>query len=212
MLLPFEGMGVDAVWRLELPKPANPFDYRTIADVLLTVEYTALHSVDYRQKVVRELDRTFTGDRAFSLRDQFADAWYDLHHPEQVDAAQQMRVTLPIRREDFPPHLSDVRIEQLTIFCVRADGVMQELRIMSLAHTIPGLNTVTAGEVVTKGGIVSTRRPGGAPWHVLAGRPPIGHLTVQFENSPQVRQAFKDESILDLVMVLTINGVTPPWP
>lgn len=212
MLLPFEGMGVDAVWRLELPKPANPFDYRTIADVLLTVEYTALHSMDYRQKVVRELDRTFTGDRAFSLRDQFADAWYDLHHPEQVDAAQQMRVTLPIRREDFPPHLSDVRIEQLTLFCVRADGVMQELRIMSLAHTIPGLNTVTAGEVVTKGGIVSTRRPGGAPWHVLAGRPPIGHLTVQFENSPQVRQAFKDESILDLVMVLTINGVTPPWP
>jgi hypothetical protein len=211
-LLPFEGMGVDAVWRLELPKPANPFDYRTIADVLLTVEYTALHSVDYRQKVVRELDRTFTGDRAFSLRDQFADAWYDLNHPEQVDAARQMRVTLPIRREDFPPHLSDVRMEQLTLFCVRADGVSQELRIMSLAHTIPGLNTVTAGEVVTKGGIVSTRRPGGAPWHVLVGRPSIGHLTVQFENSPQVRLAFKDESILDLVMVLTINGVTPVWP
>ena len=36
LLLPFEGMGVDTVWQLELPKAANPFDYRTIADVLLT--------------------------------------------------------------------------------------------------------------------------------------------------------------------------------
>ena len=212
MLLPFEGMGVDTVWRLELPKPANPFDFRTIADVLLTLEYTALNSVDYRQKVVRDLDRSFSGDRAFSIRDQFADAWYDLNHPEQVDAARQMRVTLPIRREDFPPHLSDVRIEQLTLFCVRADGVLQELRVMSLAHTIPGLNTVTAGEVVTKGGIVSTRRPGGAPWQVLVGRPPIGDLAIQLENSASVRQAFQDESILDMVMVLTINGVTPAWP
>ena len=29
LLLPFEGMGVDTVWQLELPKAANPFDYRT---------------------------------------------------------------------------------------------------------------------------------------------------------------------------------------
>jgi hypothetical protein len=36
LLLPFEGMGVDTIWRLELPKPANPIDYQSIADVLLT--------------------------------------------------------------------------------------------------------------------------------------------------------------------------------
>ena len=39
-------MGVDTMWELQLPKAANPFDYRTIADVFFTVEYTALHSVD----------------------------------------------------------------------------------------------------------------------------------------------------------------------
>jgi len=27
-------------------RPANTFDYRTIADVLVTIEYTALHSDD----------------------------------------------------------------------------------------------------------------------------------------------------------------------
>ena len=57
MLLPFEGMGVDTVWQLALPKAANPFDYRTIADVLLTIEYTALDSPEYRQNVIRSLDR-----------------------------------------------------------------------------------------------------------------------------------------------------------
>ncbi len=212
MLLPFEGMGVDTVWRLELPKPANPFDYRTIADVLLTLEYTALNSVDYRQKVVRDLDRSFTGDRALSLRDQFADAWYELNHPEQVEEARQMQVKLPVMRQDFPPHVTDVRIQQVTLFCVRADGYLQEVRVKSLAHTIPGLDTITTGEVLTQGGIVGTRRPGGAPWQRLVGRDPVGEWTLQLENSPSLRQAFKDESILDVVLVLTVGGITPAWP
>lgn len=49
MLLPFESMGVDTNWERQLPKAANPFDYRTISDVLFTVEYTALHDFSYRQ-------------------------------------------------------------------------------------------------------------------------------------------------------------------
>ncbi len=36
MLRPFEGMGVDTNWELQLPKAANPFDHRSIADVLFT--------------------------------------------------------------------------------------------------------------------------------------------------------------------------------
>ncbi|NOU13039.1 MAG: hypothetical protein HOO92_03580 [Methylococcaceae bacterium] len=149
MLLPFEGMGLDAVWQLELPKPANPFDYRTIADVLLTVEYTALSSYDYRQRVLRNLDRSFSGDRAFSLRDQFSDAWYELNNPDQVEASRQMRVTLPFRRDDFPPHIESLTVEQVLFFCIRKDGFVQELRIVSLAHAIDGLDTVTATEVQT---------------------------------------------------------------
>ena len=36
LLLPFEGLGVDAHWELRMPKAANPFDYSTVADVLIT--------------------------------------------------------------------------------------------------------------------------------------------------------------------------------
>ena len=48
---------MDTVWRLELPRAANPFDYGTIADVLLTIEYTALDSPDYRAQVIAALGR-----------------------------------------------------------------------------------------------------------------------------------------------------------
>ena len=40
MLLPFEGLGVDTTWEFRMPRPANPFDYRAIADVLVTIVYT----------------------------------------------------------------------------------------------------------------------------------------------------------------------------
>ena len=74
-------MGVDTVWQLELPKAANPFNFNAIADVLLTIEYRALASAQYRERVVRELDRRFSGDRAFSVRNQFPDGWFELNNP-----------------------------------------------------------------------------------------------------------------------------------
>jgi hypothetical protein len=82
MLLPFEAMGVDTSWELQMPKAANPFDYRTIADVLITIEYTALHSFEYRQQVIQTLDPKISADRPISLRRQFPDQWYRLHNPD----------------------------------------------------------------------------------------------------------------------------------
>ena len=82
MLLPLEAMGVDTSWEFQMPRAANPFDFNSVADVLVTIEYTALHSFDYRQQVIKKLNPRVSSDRAFSFRAEFADAWYDLHHPE----------------------------------------------------------------------------------------------------------------------------------
>ena len=57
MLLPFEGSGVDTTWELQLPPAANPFDFSTIVDVLLTIDYTALVDDDYRSQVDRAAQR-----------------------------------------------------------------------------------------------------------------------------------------------------------
>ena len=100
MLLPFEGIGVDTTWELRMPKASNFFNYDSIADVLITIDYTALDSHDYRQQVIQTWDPVINADRAFSFRHQFADAWYDLHNPDQTSTPmivgfQTTRVTSP---------------------------------------------------------------------------------------------------------------------
>ena len=212
LLLPFEGMGVDTIWQLELPKAANPFDYQTIADVLLTVEYTAVNSFDYRQEVLRGLDRRFSGDRAFSIRDEFPDAWYDLNNPETVpDAASRMKAVLPTQPGDFPPHIEDLAVENLSLFCLRKDGFTQELRVSNVSYAQNGGAPITTAEVRTTGGIVGTRRPSGAPWQPLVGKDPVANWSIQLEDTETVRGWFKDGLIQDIVLVMTVGGVTPAW-
>jgi hypothetical protein len=66
-------MGVDTLWEFRLLKAANRFDYRTIADVLIIMEYTALNSFTHRQQVFQTLTPTVSGDRPCGFRSQFAD-------------------------------------------------------------------------------------------------------------------------------------------
>ena len=80
----FENTGVDALWEFSLPKPANPFDYRSIADVIITIEYTALQNYDYQQQVLHKLDAAVSGNRTFSVRNDLPDEWYDLHNADQA--------------------------------------------------------------------------------------------------------------------------------
>ena len=66
--------GWTSTWEFRMPRPANPIDYRSIADILITIDYTALDSPLYRQEVVRGLDPVVGGDRRFSL-----------HRPRSLD-------------------------------------------------------------------------------------------------------------------------------
>ena len=138
LLLPFEGMGVDTVWQLELPKAANPFDYNTIADVLLTIEYTALNSQEYRQQVVRDLDRRFSGDRSFSLRNQYPDAWFELNNPDTVeDPAATDAGRSPTDRRRPPATHPRPAVAQLTLFVVRKRHVRRRAHDQLSSTTPP---------------------------------------------------------------------------
>ena len=212
LLLPFEGMGVDTIWRLELPKPANPIDYQSIADVLLTIEYSALDSADYRQQVIRRLDRRSTGDRSFSIREQFPDTWYDLNNPDTVDdPARILAVDLPLTTADFPPNLTELTLEQLTLFVVGANGVRQDLTVRAARHAV-GTQVTTTGPVTTVGGVVGTRRPDGAPWLGFVGSDPAGDWQFTLEDTPATRALFTTGLIRDLVLVFSLSGTTPAWP
>ena len=122
-----------------------------------------------------------------------------------------MHALIPVVRDDFPPHLTDLAVEQVTLFCLREDGFAQELRVLAVSHSAPGLPTVTTPEVRTIGGMTGTRRPGGAAWQPLIGQDPVGNWTIQLEDTDELTASFQVGFIPDIVLVLTV-AATPAWP
>jgi hypothetical protein len=219
MLLPFESIGVDTTWEFRMPKASNQFDYSSVADVLITLEYTALHSYDHQQQVIQELDRSFSADRPFSFRHEFADQWYDLNNPEVLDEPDQMIVRFRTERADFPPNIEELRLQQVVLYFSRGDEagfeVPATLRLRG-SDTDPWVG----GSAQSIDGIISTRRGNAASWlGMLDGRPPrppIGewelNLRAALDDGRPVAQVLKNEDIEDILFVITYSGRTPPWP
>ena len=205
------GTGVDTVWRFELPKAANPFDYSTIADVLLTIEYTALNSFDYRQQVIQTLDPTLSLDRPFSFRQQFPDQWYDLNSPDQTPTP--MVVRFKTTRGDFLPNVDDLKMQQLVLYFAPTNGQPVEIRGARLLFKKQADETPVGGSADSVDGIISTRRANGSNWLPITGaKPPIGEWELALPTDETIKNIFRDEEIEDILFVITYSGRTPEWP
>lgn len=210
ILFPFEGNGVDAIWQFEMPKAANHFDYSTIADVLMTIEYTALNSNTYRQQVIKQLDRHFSADMPFSFRNEFADKWYELHNPEQSDSP--ITVNFDTLRENFPPNIDNLRIQQVVLYFARKDGHLFEVAVDHLHFTEQGSQIPVGGGAASFDGVISTRRGNAGSWFPMIGKSPIGSWELVFPNTEEIKNRFKNEEIEDILFVITYSGQTPAWP
>lgn len=209
LLLPFETMGVDTNWELQLPKAANRFNFDSIADVIFTVEYTALQSFDYRRQIIQELDRTFSAERAYSFRQDFPDLWYDLHQPEALidEENGNIQVQFAIEQSHFPPNLDSLRIEHLVLYFVGADDSPLAIEVTNLLVS----ETSYGGAVSMDDGVISTRRSNAANWSLLLGESPIGDWTFNFPNTPEFISLFEDEKINDILFIVSYSGDTPAW-
>lgn len=210
MLLPFEGIGVDTHWELLMPKAANLFDYSSIADVLITIDYSALNSFEYQQQVIQTLRPTITFDRAYSFRYNLADAWYDLHNPDQ--SATPMTVQFTTTRDDFPPNLEDLQIKDLALYFSRDTGQKFEVTVTSLTFTEAGSAGPLGGGAVSSEGLISTAGGNAGAWSAMAGRTPFGTWTLALPNRQEVKNWFSNEAIQEIVFVITYSGRTPSWP
>jgi len=211
MMLPFEGLGVDTLWEFRMPRAANAFDYTTIADIILTIEYTALDSYDYRQQVLEALPNRLSGDRPYSFRHQFADAWYDLHNPEQSE--RRMEVSFRTERSDFPPNLDNVTIQQILLYFACEDELINELEMELTFKADNGAGAALGGKTTPVDGIISTRRSNGSAWMMIAGQPISGLWTLKLpEDEPRLRTLFQEEKIEDILFAITFSGITPEWP
>lgn len=217
MLAPFEGMGVDTTWELRLPKAANLFDYNTIADVLVTIDYTALNSFEYRQQVIQRLDTKVSADRPFSFSHDFVDQWYDLHNPEQTPTP--MVVRFKTSANDFPPNIESLKIDHIALYFVRDEGAQFEVKVTHLHFTEQGTNGSTGGQATSADGAISTRRGNGEAWKAIADKrkSPFGEWELSLKSTNPVeeealRNRFKNEEIEDILFVITYSGRTPEWP
>lgn len=214
LLLPFEGSGVEMSWEFNMPKAANSFDYRTIADVLITLEYTALYSFDYRQQVIQSLKPTVTAERPFSFRNQFADQWYDLHNPEQTSTPMTVRVTTV--RADFPPNIEALKIQHVLLYFVSSGATLVEVPVNHLRYTAKEAAGTVGGSATSIDGIISTRRGNAGSWTAMIGKSPVGEWELALPNTEEMRKRFGDggsnEDIEDILFVITYSGRTPEWP
>src|SRR5262249_43578754 len=99
--LPFEGVGAESSWKLDLPNPKEypTFDYATIPDVVLHIRYTARQGIN-PTVVTNSLQDLFPNGQAglallFSLRHEFPTEWSAF-----VNSASDLTVT--IRKDYFP--------------------------------------------------------------------------------------------------------------
>jgi hypothetical protein len=219
LLLPFEDLGVDTSWEFAMPMGANPFDYTSIADVQLSIDYTALDSPDYRRQVLQQLDRGVSADRAYSFRQQFPDQWYQLNNPDQF--SPQLAVQLHTVRGDFPPNLDLVTLQQVVLCFTRSAGVTDEVAVTSLRFTPDGGGrigqSIAAGGATSTDGVISTRRGSGSSWRdaLLGLNPPLGptgQWDLTLASDRPTLDLFKNGQIQDILLVVTYAGILPAWP
>ncbi len=209
MLLPFEGSGVEMSWEFNMPKAANQLDYRSIADILITIEYTALNSFDYRQQVIQNLNPKLSADRPISFRNQLADQWYDLHNPEQTKTP--MTLMFKTVREDFPPNIEALKIQHVTLYFVRSNAPLNEVPVSHLRYTAQEEAGKVGGSATSIDGIISTRRGNAGSWTAMIGKSPVGEWELALPNTEEMRNCFKNEEIVEMLFVITYSGRTPEW-
>jgi peptidoglycan hydrolase-like protein with peptidoglycan-binding domain len=105
--LPFEGSGAVSRWRIELPEDFRQFDYDTISDVILHMQYTArgggaaLHNAavgSLRESLEDEEGQPQA--RLFSLRHEFPSEWQRLRSTAESNGDHSQ--AFPLAKHRFP--------------------------------------------------------------------------------------------------------------
>ncbi|HEY6122412.1 MAG TPA: hypothetical protein VIV66_20820, partial [Pyrinomonadaceae bacterium] len=212
MLLPFEGLGVEAQWELGMPRAANEFDFNSVADVFMTYEFTALNNSDYAHEVLQQMSRRQSANRPFSFRHELSDAWYDLHNPDQTSVP--MTVQFDTVRADFPSSLTDLRIQHICLYFARGENEF-EIPIKHLRFSASDSVGTAGGSATTIDGMVNTRHGNGSAWTAMIGKSPVGTWELKLPNTAEIRRRFEmgsAQEVEDILFVITYSGEVPSWP
>jgi peptidoglycan hydrolase-like protein with peptidoglycan-binding domain len=148
--LPFEGAGVISDWRIDMPIENNYFDFSSLSDVILHINYTSRSgggllttgANDYLQEILPN-----SAARLFSLRHEFGTEWHKFINPAGDGDEQELVLTL--KPEHFPffirGKLSTLKIKNLDLFVetgTEGEDFTASLKVTSKAY----INDVTVPE------------------------------------------------------------------
>ncbi|GAA2310548.1 hypothetical protein GCM10009853_080050 [Glycomyces scopariae] len=153
--LPFEGAGAASDWTISLPKAHNQFDFASITDVVLHLDYTArAGGPGLTDLAVANLDEVLpsSGAALFALDEQFGTAWHRMLFPEGEDDQEQVFALglehLPfwarVRAASAPVK---VAAADLVIDTAHTDAFTVEWRLpgQASASEVPGANDPAFG-------------------------------------------------------------------
>lgn len=209
-LNPFEGNGVAGSWTFVMPKPANLFDFNSIADVQLTMEYTSLDDATYRQQKIKQLNDAAEFDNVimYSFRNDFADQWYELCN--KTNTAEDCEVSFTTQAADLPANLNNPLINGVSIYFSRKDGYTEE--IMAGLSYVPDTGDSFTGKMLpSRQGLLSTTSGSAAAWSSINnsnGRVVSGEWTLSLLDT----LAFNQEEIEDIIFAVYYNAETSKWP
>lgn len=213
LLFPFEGTGVDTTWFFELPLAGNPFDFDTLAEVVLTIEYSALVSYELRDRVVKSLPRRWSGDLSFSVRKDLPDVWYELSNPSQTGT---LAVELMLDGRAFPAGISNLAVDEVALLVRLKDGAYPTVSVLPAFTPLRGNTPVPGTPSLLVKGLVSSGQSGASGWGALRGA--AGATAAwSFELSDvsgsdfSLREAFQESNIDDITVVFTVSGMRPAW-
>ncbi len=202
---PFEGTGVDTQWEFRMEKAANPFDYDSIADVLLTIEYEALNSFTYRNTVVQRLNNEdLSANLAISFKNNLPDQWFDLNNPDNTSTP--FTVQFDVNARDMAPNINAPRsIEHVSLYFVMKDGEAFD-QVVTL-----GYNNTPRYEATPNENLISTRlnAQGFVSLQGVAG--PEGTWTFGLANTTRTRTLLADDLVEDILLVVTYGGSITPY-
>lgn len=214
MLYPFEGVGVDTLWNLTLPIPANTgIDFNTIADVLISIDYTAFEDIDLRVQTVKMLkNENNEGEIFFSFKNNLPDQWYDLNNPES--SPNPMSVTFKTTKSDFPASIANIqtgKIKMMFTFDLSAEEIGIKIQnfdnyVKKLYFKSDGTNTFKGGEATSMEGRVLNA----SAWK-FNGKP-FGEWIFELPNMEVVKNMIKGGIITDIILVIGFSGDPLKWP
>ncbi|QDG52173.1 hypothetical protein FIV42_15925 [Persicimonas caeni] len=206
LLRPFEGLGVETTFDLLLPKAANSWDFNSLMDVLITVDYSAKESVEKYSKTTSQLPREVSEQRSFSLRNEFPDEWYKLINERVENALSE--IVFDIQDGDFRPGRHNISVEDFRLYLV-TESDAPDIDV-SFSFADDSATTETAVD-----GMVSTRRSGAwATSSVLSGgTSPAGTWTFEFPLSTnELLTIIDNKQLSDVVLVIEYDADLPSWP